>query len=957
MDQLLYTLWINVVVFASLMACFELNRHVKSIYLQRTQHPKYTKTERVPPIPPSYPFAWIVASLAVTEDQILEMVGLDGYMLIRYIHVCWRICAFITFFGLIVLVPIYATAGQNLYWATYTIANIPEDTERENLYWAPCLFAYVFSYYFCKLFKEEYEHFLEKKVRYLVTGDVDTHPQTYLTVMVEKIPATLRSREELGNFFNNLFPGKVYCAEFALDVQDLDKVANDRRVTRNRLEKAIAIYSATGRRPVVWLPRSFYDAFPNSHITPLAPSTGLRRLLRQQQYDSIDHYHFYLNHLNSEVEQMQASYMNRDQREGSVDAQMTYVDSLGRAFSKVTEGLKRHVSGTVLSEGLLPEADGQEASARRALEELDADYSPLHEPSEKSPTASSVLSKSGNAVKALGKTATAVGSSIGVGLGTFAWHGIDNFMSTAEGAFTGLRQAGKTIELLTVGAHYKTSSTAFVTFNSRVAMTSAHQMLMSHEYSSLIVTPAPNPKEIIWTNVAVPLQQINTRRAVANVMLTIGIVYWGAVVAFIATITNLESLSKQSRWSWLTKYKTNYFYTLLNNYLALGLLLILLSLLPVLFQLSLRSYERCKLESDVQNLIMTRYYFFQVANVYVSVGFGSITSSISAILADPSNILRILGYYIASFSTYFAQLVIIKTFTGLPIELMRLWPLIQIFFVKMCTDKKKCTRRELRSGVLYNPEMLYGWVYPNCLMVLMIMCIYCCIAPLIMPIVLMFFSFIYVIYRYQLLFVFINSYQSGGYMWYSVFSRSMFALTAGMTTFCCYLGIRVTFGSGPFYAILPLPIILVMFSQHCERKYKQQSINLSMQQAMAIDKEEAVRMHAGETSEVASTISPTTFRQPNLSEGRLRPAVYRRARNSVGTSSFDNPELEQGKSTEFVQRFTTDRADASFYEYEEESDAGDEQAKELDVDNILADSPDDTRSSTRTRESAASSFF
>lgn len=75
-------------------------------------------------------------------------------------------------------------------------------------------------------------------------------------------------------------------------------------------------------------------------------------------------------------------------------------------------------------------------------------------------------------------------------------------------------------------------------------------------------------------------------------------------------------------------------------------------------------------------------------------------------------------------------------------------------------------------------------------------------------------------YKYQLLYVYINSYQSGGFMWYAVFDRSMLALLCGNFTLLCYFAIRETYLSGPFYAILPLPIIICLFWRHCNETFK-----------------------------------------------------------------------------------------------------------------------------------------
>jgi magnesium-transporting ATPase (P-type) len=136
----------------------------------------------------------------------------------------------------------------------------------------------------------------------------------------------------------------------------------------------------------------------------------------------------------------------------------------------------------------------------------------------------------------------------------------------------------------------------------------------------------------------------------------------------------------------------------LNNYLAVALLLVLLSLLPIVFDLIARSYEGLKLESEIQNSIMTRYFYYQLANVFVSVGLGSIASSLHQIIENPSSILSILGTSLPSLSIYFTNLLIVKTFTAVPLELLRVWPLLQILSVRLCLDRNKCTIRELKTG-------------------------------------------------------------------------------------------------------------------------------------------------------------------------------------------------------------------------------------------------------------------
>jgi hypothetical protein len=128
---------------------------------------------------------------------------------------------------------------------------------------------------------------------------------------------------------------------------------------------------------------------------------------------------------------------------------------------------------------------------------------------------------------------------------------------------------------------------------------------------------------------------------------------------------------------------------------------------------------------------MTRYFYYLLANVYVAVGLGSVATSLNSIINNPASILTILGSSLPSFSIYFTNLVIIKTFTGIPMEMLRVFPLFDIAIVSACINKKTVTRRQMRTGAFAGPAMLYGWIYPNLLMILMIMLTYSCVSTIV----------------------------------------------------------------------------------------------------------------------------------------------------------------------------------------------------------------------------------
>ena len=161
-------------------------------------------------------------------------------------------------------------------------------------------------------------------------------------------------------------------------------------------------------------------------------------------------------------------------------------------------------------------------------------------------------------------------------------------------------------------------------------------------------------------------------------------------------------------------------------------------------------------------------------------------------------------------------------------------------------------------------------------MVLMIMVTYSTIAPLLPPFGVLFFIFAYVMYKYQLLYVYINDYQSGGFMWYAVFTRSVVAIFFASITLLGYLSLHMSdpFLGGPFWFLLPLPPAIVYFWYYCDAKYKRQSMELAFGYAKTIDHSSDL---AGESGRPRPTdfFSPTLYRQPSLLEKAVFPEPHR----------------------------------------------------------------------------------
>lgn len=109
--------------FGAQFLLFEIFRgtsHVYSsrcaIYAKRCRNSQHEK-----PITRSrYPLAWIWPLLSMSDERLLFLVGLDSYVMIRFVRLCWKMCALATFICCGVLVPVYSSGQQKKIEECYT---------------------------------------------------------------------------------------------------------------------------------------------------------------------------------------------------------------------------------------------------------------------------------------------------------------------------------------------------------------------------------------------------------------------------------------------------------------------------------------------------------------------------------------------------------------------------------------------------------------------------------------------------------------------------------------------------------------------------------------------------------------------------------------------------------------------------------------------------------------------
>ena len=116
--------------------------------------------------------------------------------------------------------------------------------------------------------------------------------------------------------------GNVYSVDIAVDLQELESLISRRHEIRNDLEKAIARWHATGRRPTLNIKDTLYEDFPPPVPTPVSRLEGFS-LFRHNccwssnviTVDAIDHYAKVLDIMNDSVVKLQEFFFKQRQQE------------------------------------------------------------------------------------------------------------------------------------------------------------------------------------------------------------------------------------------------------------------------------------------------------------------------------------------------------------------------------------------------------------------------------------------------------------------------------------------------------------------------------------------------------------------------------------------------------------------------------------------------------------------
>eukprot|EP00557_Chaetoceros_sp_GSL56_P003961 CAMPEP_0176502360 /NCGR_PEP_ID=MMETSP0200_2-20121128/14707_1 /TAXON_ID=947934 /ORGANISM="Chaetoceros sp., Strain GSL56" /LENGTH=1124 /DNA_ID=CAMNT_0017901417 /DNA_START=137 /DNA_END=3511 /DNA_ORIENTATION=+ len=1024
----------NAIVFVVLMIVYEiLRRYFPYVYATRQSHSAGLESKRdvhdkndsagtrastTQDLPNLYessaPLEWVMPVFGISWRQVREAGGLDAYFFLRYIRMCFRITSVSAFWGMLILFPIFANGNNGASgWYHFSMANVAQGSSFGI--WVPTVFMYLFSAFVFFIMKSEYKHYVELRLDFLGKGDGSQDPQHHYSLMVEQVPPELRSEKALYDYFEKMFPGRVYSTNMILNLPELEALSTKKLRTARRLEKSLAFFEATGKRSthVVGRPRvmfcgielSPFEGFTLCKKEPIVDFEGDPKIGRGTRVDSISYYTHQLKCLNRQMFLIQKNKRDIAEHGNSsirADSWFTRVseyaelfmddpnledsdddNSLGPCFFG-TESRKRfkdtsdiidHTNVKSRQNSLVMESDFTNADYlgmgnRQGRDEYSENnrthianinspkventnspsnmYGSMGETTNNSHGSGSKkrrhffkkLRRKHNVSKSMDETADLDRSSKEEPLidtnedevrrqldfepslrnrGTGALTATDNDVNQTIciGDAKTTKKVSKVAGRfgLDFGAYamkvlhrimFKTlddeqtnvlSRTGFVTFIDLSSVTCVASAPLTHKPNTLEVSVAPEARDILWQNCHYTTDLRKRREANASNFLALGALLWSIPLAFIQGVSSAENVAQLPGMEWILDYDNGNLALFINAYLPVVALLGLIMLLPIIFDWVARSYEKRKTQSDVQRSLVGRYFYYQLANIYISVTAGSLWKSAADIIARPSSGLEILGNSLPTVVGYFISLIITKILAGLPMVILRLGALSRYLLLRLITREQFLTQRELDQVYRAEP-CLYGWEYPTQLLVIVICFTYACISPFILIFGALYFIGALMVYKKQVLYVYTPSYESGGSLFPLVCDRTIVGLICGQLTFMGYSIIR-----GGHYqplALVPLVYFSVWTMSYFQTTYAEPSKRLTLERAKELDdyfaRIERSSSPAEQRNIPKNRFAADHYKQPVLTEKRSLPLFYRSGQEDPLTVHIRN-ELNSGDRT------------------------------------------------------------
>ncbi|XWS49332.1 hypothetical protein CRYUN_Cryun13aG0154600 [Craigia yunnanensis] len=286
---------------------------------------------------------------------------------------------------------------------------------------------------------------------------------------------------------------------------------------------------------------------------------------------------------------------------------------------------------------------------------------------------------------------------------------------------------------------------AFVSFKSRWGAAVCAQTQQSKNPTLWLTNWAPEPRDVYWRNLAIPFVSLTIRKQLISLSVFALVFFYMIPIAFVQSLANLEGLERVAPFL-RPVIELKFIKSFLQGFLPGLALKFFLYILPTILMIMSKIEGHIAL-STLERRASTKYYYFMLVNVFLgSIVTGTAFEQLHSFFhQSPTQIPRTIGVSIPMKATFFITYIMVDGWAGIASEILRLKPLVifhlkNMFLVKTERDRE----RAMDPGSVDYPETL-----PSLQLYFLLGIVYAVVTPILLPFILVFFAFAYLVYRHQ----------------------------------------------------------------------------------------------------------------------------------------------------------------------------------------------------------------
>nr|POE78672.1 uncharacterized protein CFP56_62923 [Quercus suber] len=234
---------IPLTIIIALAFCF-LRPYNNVVYAPRAKH---ADSKHAPPVVPKGLFGWILPLIRTKEPELIEKVGLDAVVFMRFCRMMRNIFSILSVIGCVVLIPVNVIAGNKSNAptdpGTYLMRATPQYMGTgDPLLWAYVVVAYVFTLVVFFFLWLNYKAVFRLRREYFDSSEYQRSLHAR-TLLLTDVPKELRTDDGIVRITEQVkSTNDVPRAAIARNVKDLPDLVEEHEETVRRLEKHLARY-------------------------------------------------------------------------------------------------------------------------------------------------------------------------------------------------------------------------------------------------------------------------------------------------------------------------------------------------------------------------------------------------------------------------------------------------------------------------------------------------------------------------------------------------------------------------------------------------------------------------------------------------------------------------------------------------------------------------------------------